>query len=114
VVNEELIQRYYELIMREGTRGAILNLSSQRGRENTVDPDLSTLNQPTLIMWGATDAVIPVSVASLWEQKLANASTVIYRDLGHIPMEEDPARSAADVLAFLQPLAAATTASFVP
>jgi pimeloyl-ACP methyl ester carboxylesterase len=29
---------------------------------------------------------------------------VIYEDLGHIPMEEDPVRTARDVLVFLQAL----------
>jgi pimeloyl-ACP methyl ester carboxylesterase len=30
--------------------------------------------------------------------------TIIYDDLGHIPMEEDPERSAADVRMFLNSL----------
>ncbi len=104
VVNEALIARYYDLIMREGTRSAIL----QRGRPARVqkesEPDLSKLSQPTLIMWGAKDSLVPVSVAKRFEQTLPNASTVIYPDLGHIPMEEDPQRSAADVMTFLDNL----------
>jgi pimeloyl-ACP methyl ester carboxylesterase len=55
-------------------------------------------------MWGAQDSVIPVSVVPAFEETLANTTTVIYDDLGHIPMEEDPARTAADVLVFLQTL----------
>ena len=48
--------------------------------------------------------MIPVSVVPAFEETLANTTTVIYDDLGHIPMEEDPVRTAADVLAFLQTL----------
>ena len=103
VVNEALIARYYDLIMREGTRAAIL----QRGRSTRTqapEPDLSKLAQPTLIMWGAKDSLVPVSVVRKFEQALPNTKTIIYPDLGHIPMEEDPARSGADVMEFLDQL----------
>ena len=106
VVDEKLIDRYYELMMREGTRGAILSRSRSYGDAASQTPDLSALAQPTLVMWGAQDAVIPISVVPLFEQRLPNTTTVIYEDLGHIPMEEDPARTARDVLAFLEALEA--------
>jgi pimeloyl-ACP methyl ester carboxylesterase len=57
-------------------------------------------------MWGAQDSLIPVSVADQFAQRLSNTQVVIYDDLGHIPMEEDPQRSAADVLKFLAQLPA--------
>ena len=104
VVDEKLIDRYYELMMREGTRGAILNRTRSYSSATQQTPDLSALTQPTLVMWGAQDAVIPVSVVPLFEQILPNTTTVIYEDLGHIPMEEDPVRTARDVLAFLEAL----------
>ncbi|MFT6294356.1 MAG: pimeloyl-ACP methyl ester carboxylesterase [Glaciecola sp.] len=104
VVDDQLIARYYELIMREGTRSAILGRTGSYNDERDQPQDLSVLDQPTLIMWGAQDAVIPVSVAAQFEEILPNSTTVIYQDLGHIPMEEDPARTAADVLLFLKAL----------
>jgi pimeloyl-ACP methyl ester carboxylesterase len=90
--------------MREGTRSAILGRTGSYNDERDQPQDLSVLDQPTLIMWGAQDAVIPVSVAAQFEEILPNSTTVIYQDLGHIPMEEDPARTAADVLLFLKAL----------
>ena len=104
VVNEALIDRYYDLIMREGTRSAILRRSRPAKPENGDQPDLSQLSQPTLIMWGAKDSIVPVSFAKRFAQTLPNAESIIYEDLGHIPMEEDPTRSAADVMAFLDRL----------
>ena len=104
VVDEKLIYRSYDLIMREGTRGAILSRSRSYRGVTSQAPDLSVLTQPSLIMWGAQDAVIPVSLVPLFEQTLPNTTTVIYDDLGHIPMEEDPERTAKDVVAFLQAL----------
>ena len=106
VVNQALIDRYYELILREGTRAAILNRSNSYSR-NGANTDVSALTQPTLVMWGAQDSLIPVRLADQFAQRLPNAQVVIYDDLGHIPMEEDPQRSAADVLNFLDRLPAA-------
>lgn len=100
VVNQALIDRYYELILREGTRAAILNRSNSYSR-NGANTDVSALTQPTLVMWGAQDSLIPVRLADQFAQRLPNAQVVIYDDLGHIPMEEDPQRSAADALNFL-------------
>ena len=98
VVNEALVNRYYELMMREGTRGAIL---ARSGNWNAAPVDLSPLTQPTLVMWGAQDSVIPVSVAYQFKANLPNNCTIIYQDLGHIPMEEAPSRTASDVSGFL-------------
>lgn len=103
VVDQALVDRYYELSLREGTRAAILNRSSSYGG-NAAALDPSALQQPTLVMWGAQDSVISVRVADQFAQRLANSQVVIYDDLGHVPMEEDPQRSAADVLAFLRQL----------
>ena len=57
---------------------------------------------PTLIMWGAEDALIPVSVADQFAATLSNNTLVVYEDVGHAPMEEIPERSAADVVNFLE------------
>ena len=103
VVDQALVDRYYELSLREGTRAAILNRSGgYNGNSKELDP--SILEQPTLVMWGAQDSVISVNVAKLFTERMLNVELIIYDDLGHIPMEEDPQRSAADVLAFLDKL----------
>jgi pimeloyl-ACP methyl ester carboxylesterase len=100
-VNDDLIARYYDLSMREGTRDATLKrFSSWRGGDQP-QWDLSTLNHPTLILWGEHDAVIPASVGEQFLQALPNAELIVYPDVGHIPMEEVPAQSADDVRSFL-------------
>jgi pimeloyl-ACP methyl ester carboxylesterase len=104
VVDEKLIQRYYDLMMREGTRAAILSRNRSYAGDAAQTPDLSDLTQPTLVMWGAQDVVIPVSLMPLFQKILPNTTTVVYEDLGHIPMEEDPERTAIDVMAFLETL----------
>ena len=100
VVTEELIQRYYELALRDGSRDATL---SRFGTYNTTeDPvDIARFSVPALIMWGREDSVIPLDVAELFDDALEQSSLVIYDNVGHIPMEEIPDRSAEDVSTFL-------------
>jgi len=100
VVDDELIMRYYELTLRHGTRHAILK-RFDRPFNATAAFDLSKLTQPTLVMWGKEDSLIPYQTASKFAEVLPNAKVIIYDGVGHIPMEEIPERSAEDVRQFL-------------
>lgn len=63
--------------------------------------DLARVQAPALVLWGGRDVMIPVAQASRITADLPQAELIIYDDLGHIPHEEDPARTVADVRAFL-------------
>ena len=104
VVDQALIDRYYELAIREGTRDATLSRFSGYSPGKAEVINLSVLTQPTLIMWGVEDGLIPVSVADKFEMALPNTRKVLYEDVGHVPMEEHPDESADDVRAFLKTL----------
>ena len=66
-----------------------------------LDPHLAEIRVPVLVMWGAKDRLVHVSAAEVWTRGIRHAQQVIYSDLGHMPMVEDPERSAADVLRFI-------------
>lgn len=102
VVTKQLINRYYELSLREGSREATISRFSGFGSRSQEPVDVAALSLPTLIMWGAEDALIPASVADQFAAALVNTTVVIYADVGHVPMEEIPERSAADVVGFLE------------
>ncbi len=57
-----------------------------------------------MVMWGEEDNLIPVSSAKWFAEAIPDAKLVIYPKVGHIPMEELPERSAADVKAWLDGL----------
>ena len=99
--DQELIFRYYQLALREGTRGAIIHRSVQIGQATEPSVNLSSLTRPVLVMWGREDALIDVETALRFDKVLPNSSVIIYDDVGHIPMEEIPERSAADVRKFM-------------
>jgi len=99
-VSSELVDRYFELALREGNRRALAmrmqNLVVGDGFEK-----VGTLKQPTLILWGGRDRLIPPGVAQQFHERIAGSQLVVFDTLGHVPQEEDPARSVAPVKAFL-------------
>ncbi|MEQ8860404.1 MAG: alpha/beta hydrolase [Pseudomonadales bacterium] len=100
-VDDALIARYRDLTLRAGSREAILSRFG-RAPDTTSDAvDLSVLTMPTLILWGRHDTLIGVEVGERFDAELPDSRLVIYEDLGHVPMEEAPTRTAADVRAFL-------------
>lgn len=99
-VSDELVTRYYELTRRKGNRKAL----TQRMREDLVMTEveqLSSIKQPTLIIWGAKDDLIPIDSAYKFEQALPNSELVVFDNLGHVPHEEDPEATVAVVMQFL-------------
>ena len=55
-------------------------------------------------MSGAKDALAEVTVAEQFDKTLPNVNVIIYLDLGHVPMEEDPQRTAKKEMVFLESL----------
>jgi pimeloyl-ACP methyl ester carboxylesterase len=47
---------------------------------------------PTLIMWGDRDRVITVRDADIYMELIANSRKEIFKDTGHVPMLERPAK----------------------
>ena len=102
IIDDDLIMRYYDLNMRAGTRRATLERFGQTWSGDT--PDLTLIKVPTLIMWGMADQLTPFSHAARFEELIPDTVTAYYEDVGHIPMEEVPVRSADDFTRFLESL----------
>jgi pimeloyl-ACP methyl ester carboxylesterase len=101
-VTEALIDRYEALTLRSGNRHALV----RRFEQSDFGADASriaTIRQPTLILWGGRDRLIPVDNARHFARDIAASRLVIFDDLGHVPQEEDPARTAAAVRDFVKP-----------
>lgn len=101
-VTPELIERYYELTLRAGNRAAL----GERFRQSPggqYAEQIPTIQQPTLILWGAQDRLIPPDNAAHFERDIKGSRVVMFEGLGHVPHEEDPAATVAAVQAFLAP-----------
>ncbi len=71
-----------------------------RGNEPQIDP--ADIAQPTLILWGEHDRVIPIATGEELAARIPNARLVRIRSAGHLPLEEQPESSNAALLRFLQ------------
>jgi pimeloyl-ACP methyl ester carboxylesterase len=99
-VTPELVDRYYELTLREGTRGALVQRFAQAPL-GLHESRIRDIRVPTLILWGGRDGLIPVEYGGLFNRDIAGSRLVVFDDLGHVPQEEDPARTVAAVKSFL-------------
>lgn len=106
-VTDELVDRYYELALREGNRKALRERFAQNGGDTSSR--IRVLRLPTLILWGGQDRLIPPASATRFHREIAGSQLVMFDDLGHVPQEEDPKRTVEPVLGFLGPALPAVT-----
>ena len=102
-VTPQLIDRYFELSLRPGNRAAFIDRMS-KFRKSGLDKNykrIPSITIPTLIIWGEKDLLIPVSVAECFHNDLPHNNLVLFTDLGHTPMEEDPINTVKPVLNFI-------------
>lgn len=100
-VSDDLVNRYFELTLREGNREAFIDRF--KVKFDSISPKkIRTINQRTLILWGENDELIPLNIAYQFQDDLPNDTLVILKNVGHIPMEESPDESLKPVLKFLE------------
>ena len=103
-VTPQLVDRYFELALREGNRAALVQrFHAQAIDQREVDAGvarLRALKLPTLVIWGGRDRLIPPALAQRFHGDIAGSRLVVFDALGHVPQEEDPAATVAALRAF--------------
>jgi pimeloyl-ACP methyl ester carboxylesterase len=51
---------------------------------------MRAIHQPTLIIWGRRDRLVPPDYARILEAKLPRSTTVLFDECGHLPQLEQP------------------------
>ena len=126
-VTDDLVNRYYDLLLRTGNRRALLELASNyrhdhfpeqsspiRETEGPVlpstcepspsimdDHEMTDIDVPTLFQWGSEDTWLPESFGRDLASRVPDSEFLTYEGIGHVPMEEAPEQTADDVAAFL-------------
>jgi pimeloyl-ACP methyl ester carboxylesterase len=100
-VTGELVARYFETINGAGHR-ATLGLAYLMSYEPVER--IESVGQPTLIVWGDKDRLRPALYASMFHERIRGSVLRVHKGIGHFPMEEAPAATAADVRTFLRRL----------
>ena len=100
LVTEKLIDRYFELSLREGNRTAFVKRMSQLNEKLDIN-DLKRITAPVLIQWGKDDRWIPLAKGHEFKKIIPKAELKIYNS-GHVPMEENPMETVDDYMIFLK------------
>lgn len=101
-ITTELIDRYYELTLRTGNRQSLAARFSQN-KPGEFEAQIPQIRQPTLVIWGGLDRLIPPENAEKFHRDIANSRVVLFEKLGHVGHEEDPSATVAAAQTFLDP-----------
>jgi pimeloyl-ACP methyl ester carboxylesterase len=99
-VTPALIDRYVDLARAPGHRDILLGLQTGPRRLASAS-ELSRIHVPTLVMFGQDDRLIPALDGEKFHKAIPGATLILYPGVGHVPMEQIPDRSVADLKAWL-------------
>ena len=100
-VSPALVDRYYELTLREGNRASLMQRFQYRSSDAALAGEIPQLSLPTLILWGSEDRLIPPDHGQRFHQDIAGSQLKMFKGLGHVPHEEDPEATVQAVKSFL-------------
>lgn len=98
VITSSFVDLYYTYFTSPGFRQYLLKLVRMMvdihgAKAEVVGPviwNLRDIHQPTLILWGDRDRVVPVQQAYYGKKRIRGSELHIFKDCGHIPYYEKP------------------------
>ncbi len=102
-ITEEQIDTYAYYGSLPGAREAVVATAEQIVPDDieAVTARYKTISVPVLIIWGAEDEVVPVSVGKNFKRDIPGSELVILPKCGHIPPEEEAAATQQAIADFL-------------
>lgn len=86
-LTDELISRYYDLMLAPGVRKAMIAKLEQSILPDPI-PLLKRIEAPTLLIWGDKDAMIPIANAADYVRTLVKSTLITVPGVGHLAHEE--------------------------
>lgn len=77
------------------------NIAFMRSGGYSISSKIPQVQQPTLVMWGRQDEILEPKYAYQFEQALPNGRLQWVEECGHCAHLEQPTRTAADILSFI-------------
>jgi len=104
LVTDALINQFHGLVLLEGSRQAILSMNRDVEKRFAKPDVLKDIVTRTLIIHGEEDNLINVANSKYYQENIPELKVKIYTNIGHMPMYEDPIRTAKDVKEFIKTL----------
>ena len=99
-VTDAQVERFHDVAIREGNREAALQIF--KGSFKGDPKQIKTIKTPTLILWGDKDNLIGVNNVDNFLKDIKGSKAEIYKNIGHVPMEEVPGKVANSILGFVK------------
>jgi len=98
LLTDAFVDLNYDLITQPGAQAAYLStvrslasvLGARRHISEGIVARLGEIRVPTLVIWGAQDAIVPAAHADVARDRIANVQIHILPECGHMPMMERP------------------------
>ena len=104
LITSKNVDRFHDFLILEGSREAIISMSTSGGYKNNSKLEIRNITTPTLIIHGANDNIIPVRTHEYFLSEIVNSKALVYDRVGHIPMLEAPIRTSKDIKEFMNRL----------
>ena len=94
-------RRFLDVLAQERIRNHELEQRIfQQLAQDSIEQRVRGLATPALIVWGAQDRVLHPASAGILQMLLTRSEVVLMQGVGHVPMLEQPEKSALDYLQF--------------
>jgi pimeloyl-ACP methyl ester carboxylesterase len=97
----ERLEIYYRPLRTRGGQEAALSVARQWNL-SAVETNLQRIKQPTLIIWGAEDELIPLKQGQRLHRQIKGSALVVFQPCGHLPQVEKPRRFVQEINKFVQ------------
>ena len=87
LITEERIESIRRPLFAADAHHSVL-ATARNWHADRLEQDANLINQPTLIIWGDQDTVIPIKHGYKMHEEILNSRFVILKDCGHVPQEE--------------------------
>lgn len=100
---DSFIDQSFDVMRYEKNLGAPIELAvnAMQGYDKNLT-SVAGISIPTLLMWGEKDAVEPANGAEPLKAAIPSSEVIIYPNIGHMPMVENPEQSIADIVSFFK------------
>lgn len=100
--NEALVDRFFTQRVTAGD-GYTINalIESIKRREDFLDARLGEIKQPTLVIWGKQDGLLPLADGEKYNKGIAGSEFTVFENCGHAPQFEKAVDFNKRVLEFL-------------
>ena len=101
LITDPVVERQYRIGRIEGTPRVMTSTMRQVEAVKRYGAALSTLDKPTLIIWGDQDEVFPPAVGQELHATIRGSELLVIKESGHMPMWERPDETNRAIVEFL-------------